>query len=919
MKFFSCKKAVLFFLVCIITLTFCGRASAFSAACDSCLASCSGLPSCCTGSGCLCQDECSSGNCGHCQQEKWYCTLYGDCWVIGCEPVSGPTAPRLVNPVDSVTGVSTNPALTWNNVSGAISYDIRVCANSTCSPIAASSNVSVSQWQVSPALNPSTTYWWQVRANNSCASGSWSTARKFTTACLASPTDTPVAQSPAANSTGALSNTTLNWSDVACTATYDVRICSNSTCSSTVRTPAPTSASQWQITPPLNPSTTYWWQVRANNAYGSGSWSTVSRFTTSSDTYLSNSSAWNDSITAISRQRTWKYYFIDLESGASSLVIDLYNLAKDADLYVKRGSKPTGATTDGCRSYKSGNTSEKCTINTPLSGTWWIGVNNWDTGTISYTVKANWISPPCTYSLSPQSYSYNAQGNTGTVTVNVSSSACSWTATSGVSWLTVNAGSTGTGTGTVSYSIAANSGSARTGTIAIGGQTYTVFQAGWTYSNSIGSGNSIKVTDMSGNLGTAGGTIVVKAWDINGNEIDQSAGSSPLPLNNNGTTTIAGTDLAARFPAVTPALYAITVDSAKYIITNVQSSSDGTLNIPNGYTSGMTDFTTNSVGTRNSIKITDMSGSIAAGGAAITVAAWDSGGNSITPSGSAVSLKLYNHGTTTISGTDLKERFPSGTPMSYKFTVASSKYVITNVKNSADGSINIPYSYYSGTAKFVANSIGQRNTIKISDVSGALSTPASITISAWDVDGNALPELTTAAPLTLSGRGTIIITGTNLAARFSGTPIAYEFTVNSSKYIITNVKSSTDGTISIPYVHTGGTTGYVTNSVSSRNTIKISDASGLLSPSGAAISISAWDADGNSIPESGSAPPLTLFSHGTTIITGSNLIARFPAGTPVSYDFSIASTQYVVTNLTGNTDATINVPSVYTSGVAGGI
>ena len=77
--------------------------------------------------------------------------------------------------------------------------------------------------------------------------------------------------------------------------------------------------------------------------------------------------------------------------------------------------------------------------------------------------------------------------------------------------------------------------------------------------------------------------------------------------------------------------------------------------------------------------------------------------------------------------------------MSYSFTVASSQYVITNVKSSTDGSINIPYSYPSGTTNFVANSIGPRNTIMISDVSGSLSTSgAAITIAAWDANGKAL-------------------------------------------------------------------------------------------------------------------------------------------------------------------------------------
>ena len=52
---------------------------------------------------------------------------------------------------------------------------------------------------------------------------------------------------------------------------------------------------------------------------------------------------------------------------------------------------------------------------------------------------------------------------------------CTWTAVSNDSWITISAGTAGTGNGTVSYSVAANTGTtSRTGTMTIGGQTFTV-------------------------------------------------------------------------------------------------------------------------------------------------------------------------------------------------------------------------------------------------------------------------------------------------------------------------------------------------------------------------------------------------------------------------------------------------------------
>jgi hypothetical protein len=67
--------------------------------------------------------------------------------------------------------------------------------------------------------------------------------------------------------------------------------------------------------------------------------------------------------------------------------------------------------------------------------------------------------------------------------------------------------------------------------------------------------------------------------------------------------------------------------------------------------------------------------------------------------------------------------------MTYEFAVASPKMVISNVKNSSDGTLNIPTVYTVGVSSFVSNSTGSRNNIYISDFSGAL-----------DIDGAAIWE-----------------------------------------------------------------------------------------------------------------------------------------------------------------------------------
>ena len=82
----------------------------------------------------------------------------------------------------------------------------------------------------------------------------------------------------------------------------------------------------------------------------------------------------------------------------------------------------------------------------------------------------------CTFSLSGSGQSFTTTGGTGNVSVNTSSG-CAWSATSSESWLTVVSGASGTGPGVVAFQVAANiTGQARTASLSIGGQTFTVNQ-----------------------------------------------------------------------------------------------------------------------------------------------------------------------------------------------------------------------------------------------------------------------------------------------------------------------------------------------------------------------------------------------------------------------------------------------------------
>ena len=84
----------------------------------------------------------------------------------------------------------------------------------------------------------------------------------------------------------------------------------------------------------------------------------------------------------------------------------------------------------------------------------------------------------CTFAIAPGTQPVTVSGGPGSVTV-TAGGGCGWTAVSNVPWITVTRGAAGAGDGTVEFTVEPNAtGAPRTGTITIGGQTFTVEQAG---------------------------------------------------------------------------------------------------------------------------------------------------------------------------------------------------------------------------------------------------------------------------------------------------------------------------------------------------------------------------------------------------------------------------------------------------------
>jgi hypothetical protein len=131
----------------------------------------------------------------------------------------------------------------------------------------------------------------------------------------------------------------------------------------------------------------------------------------------------------------------------------------------------------------------------------------------------------CAFTLSAGSASAPAAGATGSVDIKAADG-CGWAANSNVNWLSVTSGASGSGNGTIHYSVAANTGPSRTGTITAGGQTFTVTQT---------VGCSYSISPANQNVASSGTTVMVNvtapagcSWTASSNVgwIGVSSGSS---------------------------------------------------------------------------------------------------------------------------------------------------------------------------------------------------------------------------------------------------------------------------------------------------------------------------------------------------------------------------------------------------------
>jgi hypothetical protein len=164
----------------------------------------------------------------------------------------------------------------------------------------------------------------------------------------------------------------------------------------------------------------------------------------------------------------------------------------------------------------------------------------------------------CTFNITPPGRDVPAAGGTEEFEV-ATASTCSWTAVSNVPWITITRGVSGTGNGRVGFAAAANTSSARTGTITIGGVTVAISQPAGACSYSVapvtvdqtasGGSGSVTVTTGAGCTWTAVSSapwITVTAASGSGpGNVSFSVASNPGSARQ-GTLTVAGQVVTVR-------------------------------------------------------------------------------------------------------------------------------------------------------------------------------------------------------------------------------------------------------------------------------------------------------------------------------------------------------------------------------------
>jgi hypothetical protein len=173
-------------------------------------------------------------------------------------------------------------------------------------------------------------------------------------------------------------------------------------------------------------------------------------------------------------------FTIDVPAGATVLNISL-SASSSVVLYARFGQDVDLINGQAIADYAAATGGGFATIHitgSPIqAGRYYIGIGVFTFGIATSGTLSPTYTIGCPFTLDSAGASFPASGGSGSVTV-TAPPACGWTLTSSVPWIVLSSGTSGVGQKTIQYQVPANTGQPRAATLTIGGQIYTVNEAG---------------------------------------------------------------------------------------------------------------------------------------------------------------------------------------------------------------------------------------------------------------------------------------------------------------------------------------------------------------------------------------------------------------------------------------------------------
>ena len=290
-----------------------------------------------------------------------------------------PSSVALSSPTSGATGATLRPTFNWVADSSATSYVIEVATDSNFANKVATGTVSNgTNYQPSADLTANTTYYWRVKADNSCGN-TWSSTSSFTTADVASSNAlvkgvVKTGLSGAANSTQDFSidipagATDLTFKMSGGSGDADLHVQFGEKATAAKYQCRPYKAGNDETCTITNVQTgTYHVMIQGYEAFSGVS--LVADYTPAS-TGGGNGNIDESNLSGDASSK--KFYVINVAANTAKLTVEISGGSGDVDLYVKEGTKPV-ENDYKCRPYEEGN-NEICTINNPQVGEWHIGL-----------------------------------------------------------------------------------------------------------------------------------------------------------------------------------------------------------------------------------------------------------------------------------------------------------------------------------------------------------------------------------------------------------------------------------------------------------------------------------------------------------------------------------------------------------------